>query len=549
MAQKISFLEMAEFVEKFPLVPDAALEKRLLEWLETCRKVWNAGLVALLELEASTAPVKILDQETGKQRWAAFPSCRFAVRGQGPPRPVATGWFKNQLTDKNGNALEPVWAEHCWILPKSRKGGTVDLWTGEASHAIAPNLIRVGQCCPLPIAEWREPRLGLQIPGKYSLQYFFTQANVRKEYPYLADEFEQVPAWFIRGVCDSLWQAWSRYKSGTAGEPRFKRFSDPITSLTYADAIKLRLRFNEQNPKDGTIAIPKLGRKADKKGNLKVVPGVLPVVDLAKRFTVETEDGKVLRSPSIARIVHLPDGNWQLHLTAFEPTSGEIDNLAKLAIAIGCHATLTPLARLYVLLNPWWRSKRHQDCTLTVPGENYVVAVDDRGWGYSVLPKRHTDGAIDPHHLIATLDRQIEELQRQISWKEECSKRHNTPRQSNRLKEQKRQKRKLQARRAAILRSNRQKVAHFIAERSRDLTVIHKPAARIRKPKRKLKEGTNPAKFEPNGAGVVAETNKIAANAAPGEFIALIKRYAEQRGQKLSVKEEKKTSQKSKKSR
>ncbi len=533
---------MAEFVEKFPLLLSPEEEKILCGWLRTCGKVWNVALSALQELDQSTSINRVFN---GKPERVAYPSCPFAVSGEGTPRPVRTGWFKNEI--KGEGEVMTVWAEHCWILPKGRKGGTVDLFTGEPTHAIAPNLIRVGQSCPMPIPEWREPRLGIQVPGKYSLQYFLTQANVRLQYPYLAEEFEEVPAWFIRGLLDSLWQAWSRYKSGLAGEPRFKRPSDPVTSLTYADASKLVLSFDKENPKNGTISIPKLGRKISRDGKERPAPAVLKVVDLGRRFTVDTSEGKVLRTPSVARIVQLPNGRWQLHLTAFEPTTGEIQSLAKLLAASTC-GTLTPSAQLYILLDSWWRYKRNKDCTLIVPGKDYVVAVDDRGRNYTVLPRRHTDGAIDPHGLIPDLNRRIEELQRRISWKRECSKRYGTPVESNALKKLKCQLRRLWALRTSILRANRQKIAHFISASSRDLTIHHGATTRMRKPRPRLKPGSDPAEYQPNGAEVIAGVNRVAADSAPGEFVALIKRYAAEHGQNLSIKESKKGSKGSKKS-
>jgi len=409
-------------------------------------------------------------------------------------------------------------------MARDRKGGTVDLWSGEPTHLIAPNLIRVGQCCPVTILDWQEPTLGLQIPRKFSLQYFFTQKGVAERFPYLVEEFNQVPAWFVRGVCDSLWVAWSRFKSGAAGEPRFKGIADPLTSLTYSDAAKLTLTVAGKN---GTISIPKLGLR-----NGKQVPSKLEVIDLGRRFSSEENGEQHLFPVSVARIVRTPEATWQLHLSSYRISPGDIPGLL---VVICSESFSCPLLKLAMLLISPWALKRTQHCTLTVPGEGYTVAIDDRGHGYTLLPRRHTDGAIDPHNLLARLDHRIENLSREISWKYECAKRHGTPSQSKRMKELKQKRRKLMALRACILRSNRQKIAHFLSERSRTITIFHKPTHRIPKPKRLLVEGTNPAQYAPNGAEKVAKANRAVASAAPGEFIALLKREADDRRQPIKI--------------
>lgn len=532
---------MAEFIEALPIKPSPAQTDRLFSWMETCRKVWNLGLDALLELEANTSWVKGTNPETGKSQWQAVPSSRLAIGGEGTPFPVQTKMYRNVWKDEAGKVTEEAWGECCWIIPKGRTGGTVHRITGESTHRIEPDLIRVGQSCPLPIPAWRMPKLGLQIPGKFTLQYLFTQKQVKEIYPYFADEFSQVPSWFIRGVCDSLWQAWSRYKSGTAGEPRFKRAGESIRSLSYADPSTLVIQIDSER-RHGTIAIPKLDRTAQGKS----VAGPLHVTDLGRRMLVEVEGETCLQPISVVRLVYTPGGNWQVHLTSYRIEKGEIWNLLRLVLVTQCQF-LSPLAQQMLLCTSPWSLIRHQDLTLTVPGEGYVVAVDNRGQGYSVLPRRHTDGALDPHNLIAKLDRQIEALQKQISWKYECAKRHGTPVKSNRLQQLKDQKRKLEDRRTRILRASRQKIAYFLSERSRKITVISKPAERIRKPKAKLKPGTiNPPQFEPNGAEVVAELNKTTARSAPGEFIDLIKRNAKQRAQVLTVQQVKKPAKKKK---
>ncbi|WP_448600381.1 helix-turn-helix domain-containing protein [Thermoleptolyngbya sp.] len=65
---------MAEFVEKFSLLLSPEEEKRLHQWLETCRKVWNLALNALQELDQSTS-INRIPAQWGESDCGSEPSC------------------------------------------------------------------------------------------------------------------------------------------------------------------------------------------------------------------------------------------------------------------------------------------------------------------------------------------------------------------------------------------------------------------------------------------------------------------------------------------
>ena len=470
-------------VEVLPLVLADKQKALLDEYLETARRIWNAGLAALLEHDANTRTQKI----DGKK--AAVPRMPWAIAGEGMSRPVKTGMYRNKHLKHVPKAEQ--WGAICWMFPRGRSGGTVHRMTGKTTHAIEPDLIRVGQCCPITIQEWTEPRLGLKPLGKYSLQYYFTKKN----HP----EWEQLcamPAWFTRGVLSSLWGAWEGYKKRRLGEPRFKRISDPIESLSYGDPSKLKYDMD-------TVKLPSVG--------VLKAPGLSKIV---------AED----MPPLVLRIVK-EGSRWFLHVTFYDCHPSDWGALWKCWGIAG----MDPRLQQCLLCLPTWQFKRKARTELTISGTD-CLAVDDQGRKYTPLPVRHTDGAIDPHNLIPNLTRRIEALQQQISRQE----RRGT---SNRLKVNRRKLRSLRRRKARILQNCRKKIAHFISERSASIIVrMEVDPSFVSKPSPKLKQGSiDPAVYEPNGASKVAEHNQQKSLLGHGKFVALLRQNSAERNQLIVV--------------
>lgn len=500
-------------------------------WLEASRIIWNEGRSLLLFQQAMTAPYRIKVAKPDKDgvlketlKTALAPSCSLNRK-----------WFKN----------EDGFAEHSWIIDRDCNGGTVDMRTGKPTHRLAPDLIRVGQCCPLPGRDYLEPRLGLEPFGKYTLQYWFSHKHIKEIYPMeLAQLLCEIPAWFIRGVCEDLSLSWGLFLKGDRGAPRFKSADNLTESLRYGDAQKLSVgvvedaeTMNQKAAKkddprifevgDGLIQVPKLGKL------------------LVKRFAKDwgAASPQKVRPILVLQLVK-NEGAWKLHLTGWEPQPTDVYHPFYLELHECLLHDLSPQFKLAWLLYlrefSFWAQRRTAVTKLTVPGEGYTVAVDDRGKSYTVLPVRCGDGAIDPHRLIQQMDEQIIYLQRAIAVQEERLKLDKqagvTSNQGHRLEANKQKLRRVSQRRALILKNNRKKLAQFICERSAsvEVTVKQSEQTRKKKPKAKLTAGSfDPATYDPNGAERVAAANKEMAGSAPGEFVALIKQEARERAQRV----------------
>lgn len=531
-----------EAVERFKVVLSTEQQGLLSEWLETARWVWNEGRSLLLEHEANTGSVYWVPdpEKPGKEKALVAPASPLA----------RVNWFANEIEDKT------VWAPHSWIFPKGSKGGTVNLTTGAPTHYFEDNLIRVRQCCPLPGRAYKEPRLGLDALGKFTLSYYFRQKRIKsKQYtsemesriselpswvrpamreglypPAVVEQFCNMPAWFSNGVCDDLWQAWSKYKSGEGGKPRYKRPNEATESLTHGDGAQFKISPAE-NGIDGYINGPKLGKI------------------LVKGLWEKWGETPVLVFQLVRR-----NGVWWLHLTGYKIQTADIFAYTKAIIAkylLGSSGINCKCALFVLGLNLWaLQHPTRPEISLTVPGDGYNVAVDGKGKSYSVLPHRASDGALDPHQRVSKLEAEILRLQRAASKREEVLKvareAGDKTNKGKRLEATYRKIAKLRAKLALILGNNRKKIAEKLSNRAKTLTVVLKEAdqKRKRKPKARPGQEVNPASYLPNGAERVAKKNKQLAGSAPGEFVALLQQEAKERAQIIRVVKPQKTGKK-----
>lgn len=588
-------------VSKFPVVFTPAQTATLREWTFLCRWVWNEGLSLLIEHDATTA--------YNKELKACVPKSPLAQLGFGPPRPTVTAMYCNEvavpqpkvatseeavvaegeentvvatirelegaLEDAKKPKTEKIWAPHSWILARGKKGGTVDPMTGISTHKVEDGLLRVGQCCPVTLPEWKVPRIAMNqlveeptgIPivspiGKYSLQYYFTQKNVRALYREdWANRFSEMPVWFVRGVCSNLTTAWEQSRKGDRGQPKFKRANAVSASLSHHDGKVFSVIRREPTPEE------RIQWKVPAKQK-EVCLIRIPKMGLVYAKGLERWGDRPIK---VLRLVRNPSGDWSLNLTGWEFQFGDTDweevekvlddltekETREFVDSVRCLMIRQALAEVFAEVNqnhprqvkrtpiewtvrtlPLWTFKQRKAHTkLQMVGQGFVLCQDDRGTIYTALPKRK-DGAVDPHNLIAQLEAQILEVQRKISWKIVS---HRGQEQAGmdkgkggRLAKLYQELAELKRRQTLILENSRKKVAHFISERSLSITVTDAPVEKKRVPKKKIKAGTfDPPTFEPNQAEQVAEQNKSVSSTAPGEFVSLLEREAAERNQRF----------------
>ncbi len=556
-------------VEKFGVDLDPQQLARIEQWLETLRIVWNDARSLLLFQRLMTRPYreKVMgDNGKPKNITHLAPCCPMAVSYyrqivSQPPSDADLFQIGAYLTTKRRQAGDDATAEaasseetflhaRCsWILAKDRNGGAVGQISGlPFTHPqvvdSGESLIRVGECCPLPGRDHSPPRLGYQPVAPFTLQYWFTQKHIRQLVeeglysPEFAQQFADVPAWFVRGVCEDLSAAWSAFLKGDRGEPRFKKPGE-INSLSYGDAAKLDLSPDE-NGIDGFVQLPKLGR--------------LPARNFWRKWCQNSLEPGQPRPLMVLQLVRDRDDRWYLHLTGWEMQRADYYAIAFQQMLSLFNFTkkdkpadfiprwqwnLIPIICQFIYLP--WRLQRTAKTTLTVPGEGYNAAIDDLGMAYTVLPRRHQDGAIDPHNRIAKLDAQILHLQRATQVQRDRLKADReagiTTNQGGRLAANETKLSRLSAQRARIIENNLKKMAHFVSERSMEVEVHVKQENQKRTKKTKPKRGAGelPVEFLPNGAERVSEQNRVTATVAPGKFLSLLEQEARERCQIVRI--------------
>jgi putative transposase len=413
-----------EFKIKFTNSQLAKVER----YLDISRSIWNYGLGCLIEHEQF---VRAYKDDRGK--WNAAPCS---------PLP----WSYRRINYDDG-WVEGNMAAFCPIVDSRRP---------------------YRQCCPIP-QPYREPKLGLTLLSKFTLQYFFAQKNHPKW-----KALSEIGAWYTRGVCEALNKAWSEYKSGKRGKPRFKSIRDGYTSLSYGDGAKLKVtpiagKAKNDKPRDGLVLVPKIG--------LVKVPylwqdlGELPI--------------------AVLRVVKKPD-SWYLQIVC-----------SKIPVA-----SVKP-SKVTIGLCPVGRSG--------------VLAVDDQGQQYTIT--------LDEQRLI----NRREELQKQASRKRRSiheMQQKGIPVKGTKLAATERKIARISRLLAERRGSQREKIASFMARKAGAIAIVKPNSSFIPHPKPIIKPGTFPAHYDPNGAEVVAELNKERSQHGLGEFVALIKQQTVQKGRK-----------------
>jgi putative transposase len=231
---------------EFKIYPNKTQQQTIDRWIETLRLVWNWGLELLIELDAYSAPYVVMVKQEGelKKTYHRAPCCPIGWEYR---------WMKGKRWEFTSGKLDIIegasdtdWA----AIPYSRRAS-------RRPYRMFCPLIPTGLDDriweePSPFA-YKEPRL--DNPSNFSLAKFFAH----KRHPDW-QALNEIPAWFIRGTCHSLANAWDRYKSKKGGLPRFKRKGDAVDTLIHEDASKLRIRrVDEKGREVAYLQIPKLG--------------------------------------------------------------------------------------------------------------------------------------------------------------------------------------------------------------------------------------------------------------------------------------------------
>ena len=213
----------------FKLNPNQNQVNTLNKWLNDLRWVWNAGLHIIEESEQYKLRVQndLLDDDF----------------------PVPWRWHPNQ-TGKD----KTVFGLCCDITAHySRRYSKKDqLFPSPfADYRLA---------CPVKVLRGNEQPQGYCFEFKNpfkSLAKFFKHEN-HPDKPW----FAAIPAVCIRGVLQSLSDAWMGYKKGIKKRPRYKRKEEVLTTLINNDAKKIKVKGNKINlPKLGVFTVKTINKR------------------------------------------------------------------------------------------------------------------------------------------------------------------------------------------------------------------------------------------------------------------------------------------------
>jgi len=394
------------------------------KYLKISRNIWNYGLGCLVEHEQF---IKAYKDEKGK--WGAAPCS---------PLP----WSYRRIEYEKGWVEDNI-AAFCPIVDSRRP---------------------YRQCCPIP-QPYREPKLGLTLLGKFTLSYFFAQKN-HPNWP----DLSEIGAWYTRGVCDALGKAWSEYKAGRRGKPRFKSVRDGYSSLSYGDGAKIKVepiagKTKNDRPRDAAVLIPKIGRV--KVPYLWQDLGDLPI--------------------AVLRVVKKPDG-WYLQIVCSKMP-----------------ATIVKPAKATIGLCP--------------VGQDGILAVDDLGKEYKI--------DLDEQRLVNRKD----ELQKQAARKRRSvqkMQKEGIPVKGTKLAATERKIARISQLLADRRKSKQEKITSFLVRKGGAIAIVKPNSKLIPHPKPVIRPGTFPAHYDPNGAEAIATANKNKAQYSLGQFVALIKQQSSQ---------------------
>ena len=250
---------------EFKLYLNYKQTETLNEWLDKGRKIWNAGLAVLLELQQQKFRKKAgLDPLDGNELWEFYPN-----------------------KDVKGKT---VFGSCCSIVTYNRKHN-----------------------------EYR-PACGIRYPKKLE--------GAEKSLLYQSSGTYGVCTCFKRGILSSLQESWKAYQDPnrtTARKPKFKGYKFPLKTLSNANAsttvkivdsnsIKfpligiLKTKGLDRVPKDAVLSVARITKKAsgwylqlavkyEAKEPVIKYPDVAVAVDPGVKFATTTDYGRQVESP------------------------------------------------------------------------------------------------------------------------------------------------------------------------------------------------------------------------------------------------------------
>jgi putative transposase len=154
---------------------------------------------------------------------------------------------------------------------------------------------------------------------------------------------------------------------------------------------------------------------------------------------------------------------------------------------------------------------------LSLPQTGDILAISDKGKEYSAAPLP----SVHEVRRLQTLEK-VRSRQKYLS---------------NRWQKTNRKIAKIQRVQARRANAHNQKLSTFIVRTYGAIAVDDIKAGTLRKPRRRIKKGTiDPIEFDPNGAQIVSEINKSRTSLRVGQFVALIKQKAGQKGRVFAKK-------------
>lgn len=476
-------------------------------WMANCRLVWNQGLSLYIEHDMFTGSTyTVLEDEP-------------EIDDKGRRK-----WKPKIFTNEKGKEHTEKLKAPCCPLPSTyilldKKGE----WTPDNLRLIQLIKDRDKNRFYCPVTQKPDypeggPKLGLKPLNEYTLQYWFTQ----KRHPDWV-ELQNTPSWFVRGALGSLWTAWNHYKKGTYKKPKFKSWRDVTATLLHNNTVDLKVNFPiqpapgptvEGQPRDGLFYLP----NARFMGQFRVKYlwarwGNLPI--------------------NMVKICKKPDG-WYCQLTSTQyPAKYLSPKNNKVALAIP-----QKLGLLAIAVDDKGNRKDWKAVPVDAALERRIVKLQQsmsrQETVVKLMRKYFNDVLIQLRHCLKYLlkfDPQLNSITELLFVYTLTRLQHKHA--GINLKKTKKKLARIHNLIATRRKSHNEKIASILAQQYGTVIVQEVRVGAIAKPEPKIRPGTFPVHYDPNGASQVASVNKVRSNIAAGQFIAALERKCKEYGREF----------------
>ncbi len=560
----------------FQVHPEKKQRQTIDRWTNTLRHVWNQGLEVLLELDTYTSSYKVpvykrfiavmlllgmrpdwalwfslkLGNKRGQEFWLRAPCC---------PVPWTYRWLKGKRWNYVGNTPTIVdgdedkdWAavpytpfankrpyrRFCPVIRPSvelysvEETPIVQRWLrDEGIEAVTFQPKRLGSKAQsqaqLAVAEtalpnasiyfypasdqpfelaYREPRL--DFPTNFSLAKYFAQKR-HPDWKALQD----IPAWFVRGTCHSLAEAWQRYKARKNGQPKFKRKGDTVATLLYEDGKAIKVEVVDELAQKWEKADGKSPKKAGKVAK--------------KQISVRTT---YITVPKLGRLrVPYATERWG---------NTPIKVLKLCVTADGCFLQLTGNV-------PTKKPKATgHKAGCVFPQSQGILCVDDVGKMVEATPEdlkvlRRIEQlqqkmAVQRTALEGLREKLMERILAETDSAKKAAMQAKLSNLGQRLKKTKKTIAKLHQRQALRARNHAHKITTYQIRKFDAIAIQEVKAGTIPHPE-PVVTNVEPAHYAPNGATEVAQINQRRTMFRTGQFVALLKQKGKDAGRTITV--------------